>query len=438
MAISPEIMQASRPIDASAVLELTDPSTLKQRLLEAARGLSTRRAYLGIALGGRRAIASIGEESSQPRVPVGCIAKLLTAMLVDEEIASGHINLDVEIGGFLGLPETPPQLRHVLIRHLLDHTHGIDDSAIRRAPLHANGLIDAEVLGSYISALQRKTLPGERYSYSNIGSWLLGAFLEHRHRASIRELFRDRLFRPYGFTDALVDTASMSTVCASIGEPLSLSPADLLGLLELTLSRGTLLGFGGGEHRTFEAEINDLPGWSPTDFGMRRGWKYYENGWFGQSSDLAEMPAYLRLHPRHGIAIVVASDTHSSFTIASAILRDLLPGAFTVRIPTLLTSAEQKSLNLERYVGRYQSAGFHLVISRTGRSELGLEVRDLRSSQFGDSTSFSAALTAAKDNLFIAKTSRAKVFRFVQFLPQSSDEFQFVWNGRWSIPSVYR
>ncbi len=117
------------------------------------------------------------------RVQVGSVAKTLLALGVLHLVSEGRIDLDAPLARYLpDLPiryhaaDDPP----LLIRHLLDHTGGLDDArmwqvftlrATPDAPLRDGLALDRGALG-----LRHR--PGERFSYSNSGFLLLGMVIE--------------------------------------------------------------------------------------------------------------------------------------------------------------------------------------------------------------------------------------------------------------------
>src|SRR5690606_41457828 len=74
-------------------------------------------------------------------------------------------------------PSPPRRSSDLTFRHLLEHTHGLDDSGLPPAPRRADGRID---VGRLLACLEgrRIAVPGEVYSYSNAGAVLVAAALE--------------------------------------------------------------------------------------------------------------------------------------------------------------------------------------------------------------------------------------------------------------------
>ncbi len=117
------------------------------------------------------------------RVQVGSVAKTLLALGALQLVTEGRLELDAPLSRYLpDLPirsaadDDPP----LLVRHLLDHTGGLDDArmwqvftlrADPNTPLRDGLALDR-------GGLRLRHRPGERFSYSNSGFLLLGMVIE--------------------------------------------------------------------------------------------------------------------------------------------------------------------------------------------------------------------------------------------------------------------
>ncbi|WP_374612880.1 serine hydrolase domain-containing protein [Sphingorhabdus sp.] len=119
-------------------------------------------------------------------VRVASISKLVTAIAVMRLVDEGRIDLDKDIGDYLGFAVRNPAFpdRPVTLRHLLSHTSGIRDSIDYLLPLD----------GSLQTVLSNPAVwfpghePGDYFSYANLNSPVIAATIE----AATRERF-DRL-----------------------------------------------------------------------------------------------------------------------------------------------------------------------------------------------------------------------------------------------------
>lgn len=226
------------PADIQAFLE---PGHLQRRLEEIARGHAREHIEVGVTAAGIVQVARVagGSGGEAPEVfPAGCIAKLLTSELLRQVESTGGVALDRPVSEYLS--DETSNLRAVYsridLRHLLEHTHGLDDSTVTVAPRLPNGEIDAPRLVRQLVAAAPLFAPGKLYSYSNAGAWLIAAVLEKLAGTSWAALLQDRLLTPLGMRSASdidpVHEPAAAHVCASRGEQLAVPVTGLLRFLQ--------------------------------------------------------------------------------------------------------------------------------------------------------------------------------------------------------------
>lgn len=116
------------------------------------------------------------------RMHVGSVAKTLVATGVLMLVTEGRLELDARVGDLLpDLRMENPWEAHapLLVRHLLDHSGGLDDARFRQV-FTLRGDSDSP-LASALGARQTITVrhrPGARFSYSNTSYLLLGMIIE--------------------------------------------------------------------------------------------------------------------------------------------------------------------------------------------------------------------------------------------------------------------
>ncbi|KAB8044974.1 serine hydrolase domain-containing protein [Janthinobacterium aquaticum] len=142
--------------------------------------LPTGRVNLGAA-----GVANAGSNSAMApdaKVQVGSVAKVVLALGVLQLITENRLQLDTPVSEVL--PELAINNRWqasdpVRIRHLLDHTAGLDNirfwQAFSSKPTPDTPLAEA-LDGSRL--LRVRTRPGSRYAYSNMGYGVLGMVIE--------------------------------------------------------------------------------------------------------------------------------------------------------------------------------------------------------------------------------------------------------------------
>jgi CubicO group peptidase (beta-lactamase class C family) len=110
--------------------------------------------------------------------PIASITKQFTAAAILQQVEEDKIELKDELSRYL--PDFPSQGKKVTIKQLLNHTSGIpndfhpDSSSPPRSALE---FTPAEFLTTF-GPLPREFPPGEQFSYSNSGYYLLGLVLE--------------------------------------------------------------------------------------------------------------------------------------------------------------------------------------------------------------------------------------------------------------------
>src|SRR5439155_16678032 len=109
---------------------------------------------------------------------IGSITKQFTSAAVMQLVEQGKINLDDDITKYL--PTIPTHGRHVLVRHLLNHTSGIPSytdigprfGEVMRLDLSHDSLIAIVAHDSLMFE------PGTHFYYNNTGYFTLGMLLE--------------------------------------------------------------------------------------------------------------------------------------------------------------------------------------------------------------------------------------------------------------------
>jgi CubicO group peptidase (beta-lactamase class C family) len=137
----------------------------------------------------------------QTALDIGSIAKQFTATAILLLAQDGKLSVDDNIRKFI--PEIPDYGTPITLRHLLHHTSGIRDYIA----LLALGGINFEDVATKEEALaaiaRQKALdfrPGDEFSYSNSGYFLLSVVVERVSGNTMREFARERIFAPLGMT----------------------------------------------------------------------------------------------------------------------------------------------------------------------------------------------------------------------------------------------
>ncbi len=133
-------------------------------------------------------------------------SKQFTAMLILQKVADGRMDLDASIRTYI--PDYPqPQGGIITIHHLLSHTSGMPHYA--GIPdfflLYGRQSFEHRAFVELFWDLELLSEPGEKYSYSSFGYYLLGYILEEVSGKRFPEILETRILAPLGMEDTGVE-----------------------------------------------------------------------------------------------------------------------------------------------------------------------------------------------------------------------------------------
>jgi CubicO group peptidase (beta-lactamase class C family) len=406
------------------VAELAESAVLRQLLAAVLAG--ARRARVAVAFRCGPAVATAAAdrdaEPEQWAVPLGCLAKLLTATLARAAVAERHFGFDCGAAELLGSDAEP--LRGVTLRHLLEHTHGLDDSLLG-PPRYRCGFVDRGELLGRVRALRRWAPPGATYSYGHLGAWLVAAVLERVHARAYEVLVRDELLAPLAVAGAW-SVKEGSALCAATGAGLALTAEELVRVGSCALAAGAP-PWPQDDRPSGDPPITPLPGWNPLERGIYLGWKSAAGGWLGHQSAWPGASIYVRVQPQRGLALAVASRDHPAAVVAARIFGTRLAELFELRVPQAGNRSSSADL---QWPGVYEHAAHVVTVEATPTGLYArAHARDERGAPRGKPTS--VALGPAGDGVFFAQPS-SELLPYVQFVPLR-DGAAALWNGRWVL-----
>ena len=136
---------------------------------------------------------------------IGSTSKQFTAASIAMLIRDGKIAPGDDVRKYI--PELPRYEKTVTIDHLLHHTSGLRDY---NALLELSGFrpeSDSPTIAESLEVISRQKrlnyLPGEEYSYTNTGFFLLGQIVERVSGKSLNAFAQERIFRPLGMTHTI-------------------------------------------------------------------------------------------------------------------------------------------------------------------------------------------------------------------------------------------
>ena len=392
----------------------------QQRLARLAERHGVPGAQLGIlrhdpdgTLGGDEVeVATYGVLNLDTRAPVtaasvfqiGSITKVWTATVIMQLVDEGLADLDapvVEVLPELRLAD-PDVTKHVTLRHLLNHTSGIDGDVFTDT-----GRGD-DCLERYVELLVEQTQNhplGATWSYCNAGFSVLGRVIEKLTGTTWDQALRDRLFTPLGLTHAVTLPEEALLHAAAVGHvthegtkmvapvwqlPRSLGPAglvtanaeDVLAFARLHLAGGLAPD---GTRVLSEASATamadhqaDLPDKYSLGDSWGLGWIRF--GWdgrrvYGHDGNTIGQAAFLRVLPEAGLAVTMLTNNDGSRDLYEDLYREIFAELGGVAMPRPLTPPApplgDPAGAVAPYVGRYERASVLMeVFVADGRPRL--------------------------------------------------------------------
>jgi CubicO group peptidase (beta-lactamase class C family) len=396
---------------SATLADLDDRQNLDALLAAALTGAPRARVSVAWRSGGRITTAAHGVEPLRDwAAPVGCIAKLLTAILVLAAVTERRCTFETPVAELLGAEGA--MLRGVTLRQLLEHTHGLDDSLLA-PPRYSIGFVDSAELLERVAALQRSWSPGALYSYGNLGPWLAAAVLENLHGRSYGALVREALWP----VAARAARAVRLPLCAAVGGGLQLTAAELLRLV----SRAWPARAGAAWD---EGAVTPLPGWNPLERGVLLGFKHAGGEWMGHQSTWPHASIFVRFAPRREQALVVLSRDQPAALVAVRVFGAYLPELFDLRLPW------RERVPCGRpdahWCGRFEQAASIVAIAAGGGTLRAFSAsRDASGVRHGAA---SAVLEPAAGGVWLARPA-TELVPYAQFVTHD-EAGTLLWNGR--------
>lgn len=136
---------------------------------------------------------------------IGSVSKQFTATCVVMLVRDGKISLDDNVRKYI--PELPDYGTPITVRHLLHHTSGLRDYNALLELAGFRGDSDCptveEALGVICRQKKLNYPPGQEYSYTNTGYFLLGQIVERVSGKSLNVFAQEHIFKPLGMEHTL-------------------------------------------------------------------------------------------------------------------------------------------------------------------------------------------------------------------------------------------
>ena len=136
---------------------------------------------------------------------IGSVSKQFTAACVAMLVREGKVGLDDDIRKYI--PEMPAYERPVTVNHLLHHTSGLRDYNELLSLAGFRPESDSPTVEEALEVVRRQKKlnyrPGDEYSYTNTGFFLLSQIVERVSGRSLNAFAQERIFKPLGMTKTL-------------------------------------------------------------------------------------------------------------------------------------------------------------------------------------------------------------------------------------------
>ncbi len=136
---------------------------------------------------------------------IGSVSKQFTAACVAMLVRDGKVRVEDDIRKYL--PEMPAYEKPVTVGHLLHHTSGLRDYNALLSLAGFRPGSDSPTVEEAVEIIRRQKklnyTPGEEYSYTNSGFFLLSQIVERVSGKSLNAFAQERIFRPLGMSKTL-------------------------------------------------------------------------------------------------------------------------------------------------------------------------------------------------------------------------------------------
>ena len=140
---------------------------------------------------------------------IGSVSKVLTALLLADAVERGEVQLDTEAAKLLPIGVRFPDKDGVrpTLAHLASHRAGLPtlpDNLQPQSLLDPYASFGPRQLYGYLERAELLFVPGEAYSYSNLGAGLLGHLLEIKVGTGYEQAVKQRVLEPLGLGETWI------------------------------------------------------------------------------------------------------------------------------------------------------------------------------------------------------------------------------------------
>jgi len=161
-------------------------------------------------------LRSLHKIDQQTNFRLASVTKQFTAMAIMLLVHDGKLRYDDRLTDIF--PDFPDYGRAITVRHLLNHTSGLQDyedlmpPSDPKVPVEQIQIQDAGVLDLLKSQTGTKFQPGSKWAYSNSGYVLLGLIVQNVSGESFPDFLHHRIFAPSGMSHTIAYVRGRNTV----------------------------------------------------------------------------------------------------------------------------------------------------------------------------------------------------------------------------------
>jgi CubicO group peptidase (beta-lactamase class C family) len=305
---------------------------------------------------------------------LGSVTKQFTSMLIMMLHERGKLNVSDPICSFIA--DCPDSWKPITIRHLLTHTSGVTNYT--EFPDFAKTTILPTTTAEMVARLKKAPLdftPGEKFSYSNSGYYLLGTIIEKASGKTYADLLQENILTPLGMTQTGYDdplriiTHRASGYQKQAGKIINASYMDMsvpYSAGSLYSTTGDLLLWDQALYSTklvSQKSLDEI--FTPFKSNYGYGWgigKKFEHRIISHGGGIYGFATEIERFPDDHVTVIVLSNIQSA--PAGRVAGDLAAIVFGApyEIPKERKEIALDTKILERYVGEYQ-IGPNLVIT---------------------------------------------------------------------------
>lgn len=378
-------------------------SDLQETLDTLARQYGVPGAVLAVWSEGALLEAATGVCNIKTKVPVtpdtlfqiGSITKLYTAALCLQLVEEGRLDLDQPVRDVLpgfAVADADVSAR-LTLRHLLNHTSGIDGDYFRDA---GRGEDRVEKYVHLLKNVAQVHPLGAMFSYCNAGFVVAGRMIEMASGMGWDKAVRNRLAKPLGtpsFSTLPEQALRYQTAIGHVGAPgaLAVTPITYLaqsnapaGSMPMAKARDVIAfarmmmadGRGADGTRVLAPEsvramhrpsITCPPRMNIDAIGLATFlWDWDDDGRyevFGHDGSTIGQASWLRYHPESGVALALLTNGGNGKGLADDLLRSVFAEAAGIAPPEPPTPDPALELTLARFAGVYGKASGTVEVS---------------------------------------------------------------------------